>query len=71
MKCPKCKSEDHCGTIDSRPIADYHRRRRVCPNCGYRFFTQERYVPDDGEMPRFDKPEWGTIRRERYKNETN
>lgn len=43
MKCPNCQ---HKGTkvIDSRPLEKDSaiRRRRVCPNCNYRFTTFER-----------------------------
>lgn len=43
MKCPRC---DHADTrvVDSRPADDGSaiRRRRECPNCGYRFTSYER-----------------------------
>ena len=43
MKCPKCKQSD-TKVIDSRIIEDGFtiRRRRECPNCGYRFTTYEK-----------------------------
>ena len=43
MKCPRC---DHADTrvVDSRPADEGSaiRRRRECPNCGYRFTSYER-----------------------------
>jgi transcriptional repressor NrdR len=45
MHCPECESDD-TKVIDSRPADDGFaiRRRRSCPECGYRFTTFERYV---------------------------
>lgn len=45
MHCPVCESDD-TKVIDSRPADDGFaiRRRRSCPECGYRFTTFERCV---------------------------
>lgn len=45
MRCPACESDD-TKVIDSRPADDASaiRRRRSCPECGFRFTTFERYV---------------------------
>ena len=42
MRCPNCGVED-TKVVDSRPFEDGRciRRRRVCPNCGNKFFTYE------------------------------
>ena len=40
MECPYCSSESR--VIDSRPIPDGVRRRRVCKVCEKRFTTHER-----------------------------
>lgn len=44
MKCPFCDFED-TKVVDSRPTEDDTsiRRRRLCPQCGQRFTTYERY----------------------------
>lgn len=44
MKCPFCDFED-TKVVDSRPTEDDTsiRRRRLCPHCGQRFTTYERY----------------------------
>lgn len=44
MYCPFCQAET--GVINSRPNSTGIRRRRKCPECGYRFSTQETIVPD-------------------------
>ena len=43
MKCSQCSSED-TKVIESRDVSDGDaiRRRRACPDCGYRFTTYER-----------------------------
>lgn len=43
MKCPKCKKSE-TRVIDSRLIEEGFsiRRRRECPQCGYRFTTYEK-----------------------------
>src|SRR5436309_5320638 len=43
MKCGQCGCED-TKVIESRDAGDAQaiRRRRACPNCGYRFTTYER-----------------------------
>jgi transcriptional repressor NrdR len=43
MKCTQCQLHD-TKVIESRDVADGEaiRRRRMCPNCGYRFTTYER-----------------------------
>jgi transcriptional repressor NrdR len=45
MRCPACESDD-TKVIDSRPADDGSaiRRRRSCPECGFRFTTFERCV---------------------------
>jgi transcriptional repressor NrdR len=43
MECPYCGSESR--VIDSRPIPDGVRRRRVCKVCEKRFTTHERLAP--------------------------
>lgn len=43
MECPYCSSESR--VIDSRPIPDGVRRRRVCKTCEKRFTTHERLAP--------------------------
>jgi transcriptional repressor NrdR len=66
MRCPGCESDD-TKVIDSRPYDDGAaiRRRRACPECGFRFTTYERYtlrsepqvlmvVKRDGSCVRFD-----------------
>lgn len=40
MICPKCNGSD-VKIIDSRPRAEFTRRRRVCGDCGNRFGTLE------------------------------
>ncbi|MCX7713633.1 MAG: transcriptional regulator NrdR [Chthoniobacterales bacterium] len=42
MQCPKCKHID-TKVIDSRPVraGQSIRRRRICPNCNFRFTTYE------------------------------
>lgn len=63
MQCPNCHHE---GTkvIDSRPIenATAIRRRRSCPNCGFRFTTFERIeaqpllvIKKDGNRQEFSR----------------
>ena len=44
MKCPRCKTEDELGVIDSRKIYNGVKRKRVCKYCGYRFNTIEKVV---------------------------
>lgn len=39
MTCPNCFEKTK--VIDSRHEDDFIRRRRVCTNCNYRFFTVE------------------------------
>ncbi len=43
MKCPRCNHPD-TRVVDSRPSDEGAsiRRRRECPNCGYRFTSYER-----------------------------
>lgn len=43
MKCPRCNHAD-TRVVDSRPSDEGAsiRRRRECPNCGYRFTSYER-----------------------------
>lgn len=43
MKCSQCSQED-TKVIESRDVSDGEaiRRRRACPDCGYRFTTYER-----------------------------
>jgi transcriptional repressor NrdR len=43
MKCPRCQNLD-TRVVDSRPSDEGAsiRRRRECPNCGYRFTSYER-----------------------------
>lgn len=44
MHCPECQSDD-TKVIDSRPADEGAtiRRRRACPQCGFRFTTFERF----------------------------
>ena len=44
MHCPACESDD-TKVIDSRPADEGSaiRRRRACPECGFRFTTFERF----------------------------
>lgn len=39
MTCPKCNAKAR--VIETRCEDDYVRRRRVCSECNYRFFTVE------------------------------
>ena len=43
MKCSQCSSVD-TKVIESRDVSEGEaiRRRRACPDCGYRFTTYER-----------------------------
>lgn len=41
IPCPDCGSDDH-EVKDTRPMAGYIRRRRLCHQCGQRFTTIER-----------------------------
>ncbi len=63
MKCPKCHHDD-TRVFDSRPTENGMaiRRRRECPECGFRFTTYERWeepplmvVKKDGRRERFDR----------------
>lgn len=63
MRCPKCKNQD-TRVIDSRLVKNglAIRRRRVCPNCDYRFNTSEQVLREgwsvikrDGRREEFDQ----------------
>ncbi len=63
MRCPFCGYED-TKVIETRLSGDGSvvRRRRVCPNCGARFTTYERYelgpsmvIKRDGRRERFSR----------------
>ncbi|EHS87412.1 Transcriptional repressor nrdR [Limosilactobacillus gastricus PS3] len=63
MICPHCRQEGS-RVIDSRPADDGSsiRRRRECPNCGFRFTTFERYeeipllvIKKDGSREPFNR----------------
>lgn len=62
MECPRCQQSTR--VLESRRAEDGTalRRRRVCTECGYRFTTFERRVPEPlyirkraGERQRFDR----------------
>lgn len=40
MNCPNCRSP-HSRVVDTRPTDDSVLRKRVCSNCGFKFFTKE------------------------------
>lgn len=80
MRCPKCNHDDS-RVIDSRASEnnDAIRRRRECPECGYRFTTYERreempliVVKKDGHHEPFDRAKLmrglltATVKREEY-----
>jgi transcriptional repressor NrdR len=63
MKCNQCQFDD-TKVIESRDVADGQaiRRRRSCPNCGYRFTTYERLerpqlivIKNDGTRELFNR----------------
>jgi transcriptional repressor NrdR len=63
MKCSQCNGED-TKVIESRDVVNGQtiRRRRACPNCGYRFTTYERVerpqlivVKNDGTRELFSR----------------
>ncbi len=62
MKCPNCGNSE-TKVVDSRITDDGKvvRRRRECPNCGYRFTTYERIemnvmvIKRDGRREKFDR----------------
>ena len=61
MHCPRCDSTTR--TLETRRVPDGAvRRRRECPECGHRFTTYERAVPEalevvkrDGSRQPFDR----------------
>ena len=62
MNCPRCDSST--GILETRRAPDGHavRRRRLCSQCGHRFTTYERAVPEalevvkrDGHRQPFDR----------------
>jgi transcriptional repressor NrdR len=61
VKCPRCDSPTK--TLETRRVPDGAvRRRRECSNCGHRFTTYERAVPEtlqvikrDGHRQPFDR----------------
>ena len=50
MKCPRCKTEDELGVIDSRKTYNGVRRKRLCKYCGYRFTTMEKVVLSERDL---------------------
>ena len=48
MKCPNCNS-DNIRVVRKLKRDVIVRRRRECFDCGYRFNTVERYVPERNE----------------------
>ena len=50
MFCPRCREKTV--VINSRETINGVRRRRECPNCGYRFTTKELVWPEDKIMER-------------------
>ncbi len=61
MNCQKCHKKQTY-VIDSREEADTIRRRRQCPNCGFRFTTYERIeatnlrvIKKNGQIEFFDR----------------
>ncbi|MHB0878964.1 MAG: transcriptional regulator NrdR [Anaerolineae bacterium] len=59
MKCPRCSAVEH-RVVDTRDNESGIRRRRECVECGMRFTTQEKVVPNvwvrkrDGRREEFD-----------------
>lgn len=53
MLCPKCNNKLMC--IDSRPIEEGTRRRKVCVNCGERISTYEIVADRLKELKRKEK----------------
>ena len=61
MKCPNCGFEES-KVLDSRPLENSIRRRRMCNECGYRFTTFETaekpllmVVKKDGSYEPYDR----------------
>jgi transcriptional regulator NrdR family protein len=54
MVCPECDCEK---TIvkDSRPVEDNVFRRRVCSECGHKFFTEEVVIRDEKLLKNYHK----------------
>jgi len=46
MNCPKCSSNALRVPITNNRLADQVVRRRVCADCGHKWFTVEMTVPD-------------------------
>ena len=65
MRCPKCRKHKAYVT-NTRHLADETYRKRICPRCGYEFYTFE--AVDDGDgvrvlMQRIQKNEQQAARR--------
>ena len=74
MNCPRCESQTK--TLETRHVPDGAiRRRRECPDCGHRFTTYERAVPEqlevikrDGRRQPFDRDKLlGSLNRATHK----
>ena len=74
MNCPRCDSSTR--TLETRRVPDgATRRRRECPDCGHRFTTYERAVPEtievvkrDGQRQPFDREKLlGSLNRATHK----
>lgn len=46
MECPSCSSSTHRAAITNGLLPDQIVRKRVCADCGHRWFTVEVQVPD-------------------------
>lgn len=46
MDCPKCSSSTLRVPITNNRLADQVMRRRMCADCGHKWFTVEMTVPD-------------------------
>jgi transcriptional repressor NrdR len=74
VNCPRCESQTK--TLETRRVPDGAiRRRRECPDCGHRFTTYERAVPEqlevikrDGHRQPFDRDKLlGSLNRATHK----
>jgi transcriptional repressor NrdR len=61
VNCPRCDSST--AILETRQAGEAVRRRRQCADCGHRFTTYERAVPEtlqvvkrDGHRQPFDRP---------------
>jgi transcriptional repressor NrdR len=78
VNCPRCDASTR--TLETRRVPDgATRRRRECPDCGHRFTTYERAVPEtpqvikrDGSRQPFDRDKLlGSLTRASHKRDVD